>query len=80
MKPITVNVPEPLYRELQEYARANDRTTSELIREALVAFRDRLLNDRDTLRGRRPADLGKLSRPLGPNDDLLDEMIHARRR
>ena len=77
MKPITVNVPEPVYRDLQSYARTHDRTTSELIREALTAYRDRLLSTRQSLKTLRPLDLGKMRRPLGPEDDLLGEMMDA---
>jgi hypothetical protein len=33
MKTITVNVPETVYRDLQEYARGKDRKTSELMRK-----------------------------------------------
>ncbi len=39
MKTITINVSEPVYRDFQEYARRNDRTTSELIREAMEEYR-----------------------------------------
>jgi len=35
MKPITINVSERVYRQFQAYARAHERSTSELIREAV---------------------------------------------
>lgn len=39
MKTITVNVSEPVYLDFQEYARQQDRTTSERIREAMEEYR-----------------------------------------
>lgn len=75
MKTITVNVSEPVYREFQEYARRRDRTTAELIREAMEAYRARLVGPRRSLRDLSPLDLGRVKRPLGPDDDLLGEML-----
>ncbi len=75
MKTITINVSEPVYRELQEYARTHDRTTSELVREAMAAYRDRLLRDRTSIRKLQPLSLGKVLKPLRPGDDLLGEML-----
>ena len=46
MKAITINVSEPVYREFQRYAAALDRTTSELIREAMEDFLDQKLSRR----------------------------------
>jgi Arc/MetJ-type ribon-helix-helix transcriptional regulator len=74
MKTITVNVSEPIYREFQEYARKHDRTTAELIREAMEAYRQRWTARRGSLRQLQPLDLGVVRQPLGP-DDLLEEML-----
>ena len=70
-KTITINVSEPVYREFQERARKVDRTASELIREAMEYYvRDRLREPRSVLA--LPAlDLGKMKKPLSPQDDLL---------
>lgn len=77
MKTITVNVSEPVYRDFQEHARVNDRTTSELIREAMELYRDQHIRSRTNLRDLRPLSLGKVLKPLGPEDDLLEEMLDA---
>jgi predicted DNA-binding protein len=55
MKTITVNVSEPTYRDFQRHAETTDRTTSELIREAMEEYRDRKLR-----RGGEPFDLAVL--------------------
>ena len=38
MKTISINVSEPVYREFQRIAKAQDRTASELIRQAMEEF------------------------------------------
>jgi hypothetical protein len=75
MKAITVNVSEPLYVEFQEYAKRHDRTTAELIREAMEAYRQRWAERRGSLRDLVPLDLGEVKHPLGRDDDLLEEML-----
>ena len=39
METITVDVPDALYRDFQDYAKRVDRTASELIREAMELYR-----------------------------------------
>ncbi|MBN1611033.1 MAG: hypothetical protein JW940_30660 [Polyangiaceae bacterium] len=75
MKAITVNVSEPLYVEFQDYARRHDRTTAELIREAMEAYRQRWAERRGSLRDLVPLDLGEVKQPLERDDDLLEEML-----
>jgi len=75
MKTITVNVSEPVYREFQEHARRTDRTTAELIREAMEEYRGRWADRRGSVRDLPPLDLGEVKRPLSSEDDLLDEML-----
>lgn len=75
MKTITVNVSEPVYLEFQEEARRQDRTTAELIREAMEAYRRRWRSGRGSLRELPPLDLGEVKHPLTQDDDLLGEML-----
>ena len=76
MKAITVNVSEPTYRAFQAYAERTDRTTSELIREAMEMFREqRILSRRGSVLDIDPVSAGEVLRPLGPEDDLLEEML-----
>jgi len=78
MKTITVNVSAPVYRDFQDFARRSDRTTSELIREAMAAYRDQHIRSGQSLRASRPPlSLGDVLRPLEPDDDLLQEMLDA---
>lgn len=76
MKTITVNVSEPVYRDFQRFARERDRTTSELIREAMEEYRLQRIRPRPSLKDLRPVSLGKLLRPtFSQEDDLLGEML-----
>ncbi len=79
MKTITINVSEPVYHAFQEYARRNDRTNSELIRESMALYRDQRIRNRQSLRDLQPMSLGKVLRPLTREDDLLAEMFDAER-
>jgi hypothetical protein len=75
VKTITVNVSEPVYREFQDYAQRMDRTTAELIREAMEEYRRHWSGRQGSLRSLSPLDLGRVKRPMGPDDDLMEEML-----
>ena len=75
MKTITINVSEPVYRDFVDHARRQDRTASELIREAMEAYRNLHIRPRPSLRDRGPLSLGSVRKPLGPEDDVLEEML-----
>jgi hypothetical protein len=74
VKAITINVSEPVYREFRQYAAEHDRTTSELIREAMEDFLERKLKTGTTLIDLSPISLGKVLRPTTTRGDLLAEM------
>ena len=75
MKTITLNVSEPVYEEFRRASRSLGRPTAELIREAMETYRREHLRPRFDLSGFRPRSVGKVLRPLGPDDDLLAEML-----
>jgi len=75
MKTITINVSEPVYREIRDYARSVDRSASEVIREAMEEFRDRRIRRRVSVRSIEPLALGGLRRPFSRDDDMLEEML-----
>ena len=75
MKPITINVSEPVYRDFQRFARARDRTASELIREAMQEFRERRIARSTTLADLHPVSVGRVLKPMHVGDDLLEEML-----
>lgn len=75
MKTITINVSEPVYEDFRRASKALGRPTSELIREAMEAYRREQLRPRTDLRSFRPRSLGAVLRPLSSEDDLLDEML-----
>ena len=74
MKAITINVSEPVYREFQRYATALDRTTSELIREAMEDYLDQKLSRRTSMKDLEPVSLGRVLRDTTTRGDLLGEM------
>ena len=78
MKTITINVSEPVYAEFRRAARAMGRPTSELIREAMEAYRRSHLAPKADLRQFQPVSLGRILRPLSADDDLLAEMLGDR--
>lgn len=80
MKTITINVSEHVYRAYQEYARENNRTASEMIREALAPYYEERLRPRISVRNLPPISLGRVLHPLKPGDDLMEEMRHGSER
>lgn len=78
MKTITVNVSEPVYQDFQRHAETTDRTTSELIREAMEEYRDRKLRRRGNLASLPSYSLGRIRRGLRKSDELLEEMLEGR--
>lgn len=80
MKAITINVSEPVYARFQEYAKQHDRTTSELIREAMDLYRSTRIEKRSSLRDLGPAaSVGEVYHPYSGREDLFEEMIDADR-
>jgi hypothetical protein len=77
MKTVTINASEPVNRAFQQFAKQHDRTTSELVREAMEAYRERVMRPRQSIRQAPPLSLGSVLRPLGAEDDLLAEMRDA---
>lgn len=76
MKTVTLNVSEPVYQAFQQYAKSQDRTTSELVREAMAVYYATRIQSATSLRDIKPLNLGKVIHPLSPKDDLLAEMLH----
>ena len=48
MKTVTLNVPESVYQEFQVFAKLQDRTAAELIREAMEEYRRKNLQHTPT--------------------------------
>jgi len=75
MKTITINVSEPVYREFREYASLQDRTTSELIREAMEDYRRNKIKSQKSLAQLKPSSVGTVLREYRGDDDLLGELL-----
>ena len=77
MKPVTINVSEPLYQLFKEKARGSDRTASELIREAMEEYaRNRILGA-NTLENWQPISLGGAKKDWA-SGDFRNEMLDDR--
>jgi Ribbon-helix-helix protein, copG family len=79
MKTITLNVSEPVYKEFKEYAKRQDRTTSELIREAMATYIHERAQDGKSLGDLPPVQLGRVLKPLNKDVDTLGEMTRDTR-
>ena len=60
---------------LSRISKAQDRTASELIRQAMEEFRERTIVRATTLADVSPASVGRVLAPMRPGDDLLAEML-----
>ena len=60
MKPITFNVSEPIYALFQAEAKKRDRTTSELIRDAMETYIEERIRTKPSLEDWKPLSLGKV--------------------
>jgi len=76
MKQVTINVSEPVYRIFQEYARSQDRTASEIIREAMEFYRAEKIEKKNSLMHLRPVSVGRILKHSEGREDYLDEMVH----
>ena len=79
MKTITINVSEPVYKEFQEHASLQDRTTSELIREAMEDYRRNKIKSQKSLALIKPSSVGTVLREYRGDEDLLGELLDDRR-
>jgi predicted CopG family antitoxin len=75
MKTITLNVSEPVYADFRQASKRLDRSTSELIREAMEQYRRGYLQPRRDLRDFRLRSLGRVRKSLHTEDDLLGKML-----
>ena len=76
MKTITINVSEPTYKDFQRFSRERDRSTSELIREAMDEYRDARIRPRVSLSDLQPLSLGEIKGEIFAKDhDVLEEML-----
>ena len=75
MKTITINVSEPVYADFQRFAELRDRPTSELIREAMEAYREARIRPTRSLRDSRPASVQSVLKPWLGRDDLLGDFL-----
>jgi hypothetical protein len=76
MKPLTLNVSEPMYALFQSEAKRRDRKTSELIREAMEFYMVEKLQIKPRIDDWEALSLGEIKKDWGDGsfrEDLLDE-------
>jgi hypothetical protein len=79
MSTITVDIPDPVYRDFQDYAKRLDRPAAELVREAMELYREQKIAPKHRRLSDMPTvSVGEILKPLGPDDDLLGEMLEGR--
>jgi hypothetical protein len=75
MKTITLNVSEPVYADFQRYAQEQDRPTSELVREAMEAYRQAKIRPPSSLRQIQPSSVGQVIKPWTGREELLEDLM-----
>jgi hypothetical protein len=74
MKAVTIHLDEAVYREFQAHAKVARRSTSELIRDAMAAYRDSRLKPSAPLWCKSPpVSVGKFLRPIGSREDITED-------
>jgi len=78
MNTITVEVSDSVYRDFEDYAKRVDRPASELILEAMELYRDqKIAPKRMSVLDIPTFSVGKVLKDLGPDDELLGEMLEG---
>ena len=78
MNTIMIDLPDPVYRDFQDYAKRVDRPAADLIREAMELYREqKIAPKRMNVLDIPTYSVGKVLMPLGPDDDLLGEMLEG---
>jgi len=76
MKAVTVHLDDPVYREFQKVAHKAKRSTSEMIREAMEAYRRTLVKKQSSLAEAGPAaSVGQIFTQWAGREDLLEDFF-----
>jgi hypothetical protein len=73
MKTISIHLPDPIYARVEEYARTHNRSTEQVIVEAVEQWRGGQRPDGASLLSLPPLDLGPMQNVA--DEDLLGEML-----
>jgi predicted CopG family antitoxin len=75
MKTITVDVNEPIYEEFERFAHEQERSTTEVIREAMELYRREKMRPQYSLRNVKPTSAGTVRKPWTGRGDLLADIL-----
>jgi predicted DNA-binding protein len=78
MKAITINVSLPAYQKFKKVAKRLDRTTSELIREAMEEYLERRYSSKRSVFSIAPHSVGEVRTVSAMREDLLEEMTEGK--
>lgn len=75
MKAITIHVDEPVYKDFQNFARQKQRSTSDLIREAMLQYHNQVTkeNQPSILDAPPPRSVGKILKPFSSRAEMLED-------
>lgn len=75
MKAITIHVDEPTYKDFQNFAQKNKRSTSELIREAMAQYHNQVTKENrpSLLDAPPPRSLGEILKPFSSRAEMLED-------
>jgi len=79
MKAVTIHVEEDVYEAFKKRARETGQTAAAIIREAMADYKMKRMKPKHSLLDHKPSSVGGVLKPLSPNDDILGEMIDAKR-
>lgn len=70
MKPVTFHADEEVYAHFQREAKARQRSTADLIREAMAEFRRQHLERRGSIFDGEPHQMGRILKPFSSREEL----------
>ena len=76
MRMVTINVEDETYAAFKDEAEKRAVSAAALIREAMAEYRERHIGSSRSIFDHPPASAGTVIAELGPDDDLMEEMLH----
>jgi len=75
MDTVSVEIPQSLYADYEEYAKRRQLKTDEVIQNALRLHRVRLRKGTHSLRDHKPVSMGKILKPWNSRAELLEDFF-----
>ena len=75
MKTVSIEIPESLYAEYEDYAQRRNTNVADVIRMALELHRARLRKGTHSIRDIKPVSMGKILKPWASRAELLEDFF-----